>query len=117
MVASQSQPCGAHNGAAPVDLAKVKVGDWVTIRAEVTEVSVNSWRVLPPTFAADIGQWVGPNDIASHTPKALAVGDRVKATGWDSALSIVAIDDAWAWLRDGESNRIQMPLRDLERIS
>lgn len=107
-----------------VDLAKIRVGDEVLVRASFDRTTHDDGKVAV-RFRGKSGYfdggrdyaYVNREDIVSHTPapRALAVGDLVRAKAWAATLTIVCIDDGWAWLKDGEYSRIQLPLSDLER--
>lgn len=101
-----------------VDLSKIKPGDEVTVRAVVKRAADEFGVLLCTTAGGDPDDFMAVEaEIVSHTPKALSVGDRVKADGWKVAVfTVVAIDDGWAWIKDAKSSRLQLPLSDLERI-
>lgn len=73
-----------------VDLSKVRPGDEVTVRFKVKTAKTNDYRGLPYVVCDDPLEdpAEGPRElrdvavlwtrIVSHTPKALAVGDRVR---------------------------------------
>lgn len=52
---------------------------------------------------------------AAGIPVPLAVGDLVFSEGLSTILTIIALDGGWAWLRDREDSRIQVPISDLTR--
>lgn len=114
------------------DLNKMMPGDEVLVRLTVNRVAANDYRglayvVCEPAYN-DEKIIVLLGHVASHTPKALAVGDRVKAAEhvntWKDKLHsgvIRAIDGEQAWLRWDHLDREPYstdniwPLADLER--
>lgn len=108
-----------------IDLSKIKPGDEVTIRGRAirnrhddgkTWVEV-SFENGPARFHHFTGP-IAAESIATHTPKALSVGDRVKVRGRPIHTEpvIIAIDDDWAWLKDIEGDRWHVRLSGLERV-
>lgn len=86
-----------------VDLSKIKPGDEVTVRAVVlrntAKIGVQGqWFMCWPDHH-DATFYAFPKDIVSHTPKALAVGDRVKRRDANNpyAAKIIAIDRTGEW--------------------
>lgn len=100
-----------------VDLSKIKPGDEITVRVRAFEPRNGGWavRALPnPTQT-----FIRAEDIISHVPKTLQVGDRAqpKRGEWRSGDpgTIVAIDGGDAWLKR-ESDHSTYRLDDLERL-
>lgn len=111
-----------------VDLSKIKPGDEVTVRGVVDSVrdfvggaellvKFEDWRRQPDVRESWSYVGVNVDQLASHTPKALSVGDRVRGGGWRCTFTVVALDDGWAWLKDAEGSRVQEPISVLERIN
>lgn len=66
-----------------VDLSKIRPGDEVTVRAVVSEHRyAENWGLhfqhVTGLYDGRARHYVHPDCIVSHTPKALAVGDRVR---------------------------------------
>lgn len=109
-----------------IDLSKIKVGDEVLVRMTVKRAGFGpDYRGLyyvackdPYDDDANPSRDVVPllSAIVSHTPKALAVGDRVTMRGWGKAtLRLLCIHGPWAWMADDDDTTIQGPLAHLER--
>lgn len=109
-----------------IDLSKIRPGDEIAIRATVTEAQRGNecWpvRATIDGISNIAGMFDGefcfsPSAIASHTPKALAVGDRVKPSNFvGKPGSILAVDGDEAWVRWGVlSVKPVWRLSDLER--
>jgi hypothetical protein len=99
---------------APVDLSLLREGDGVTVFATYRgQHNGNAVLTLSPNEGL-ISYAFAAKELATHTPKALAVGDQVRRplgvqTGW-----VVAVYGAQAWvLFHGEP--IVLRLSDLER--
>jgi hypothetical protein len=88
-----------------VDISKIKPGDEVTVRAVVHSTDGMSWGLC---FKHHNGAWDGsvrhfvhPGCVVSHTPKALAVGDRVELlTGGRGFIRAIIGERAWVDLVD-----------------
>lgn len=93
-----------------IDVSKIKLGDEVTVRAhaisgygDLLAVRVTQRGRLDPLHIT-----IPVSAIISHTPKALAVGERVKFAGNPNSITgeVIARDDRLAWVRwDGTSER------------
>jgi hypothetical protein len=104
-----------------VDLSKIRPGDEVLVRGEAVETpdGFATVRVAGCLHAISVPTLA----IVSHTPKALAVGDRVRigaATPIDFVWTgrkarLVAIDGEDAWLCDVDGNHMTIGLARLER--
>lgn len=108
----------------PEELAKIKVGDEVFVRAKVLGVDGCAIKVLPENFIGeDAAQWTEAEDCRDHTPRALSVGDRVRnrkcakfPDGYEGG-EILAIHGSHAWvLFPGMASPGSPLLSDLERI-
>jgi hypothetical protein len=58
-----------------IDLSKIRPGDEVTVRLRILGECVGGWRVATSDGSA-ARFFVEADDIVSHTPKGLSVGDR-----------------------------------------
>lgn len=100
-----------------VDISKVKPGDAVLVWALVLQNDGSQSYPLEVKSTGCGAFWPDRECIAEHHPKALEPGDRVKSSQYGAVvLTIVAIDDGWAWLKDGVSWRIQDRVANLERV-
>jgi hypothetical protein len=115
---------------APVDISRIKPGDEVLVRCVAAPGFCPQRPLVTPDSGALVGnEFMPPSKaIVSHTPKALSVGDVVRAaphvsTWKDKPHSgvIRAIDGDAAWLRWDHLEREPYstdniwPLSDLER--
>lgn len=105
-----------------MDLSKIKVGDHVVLRLKVREISEDGGVWLDSPFYRCSGAYglLSANlYVVGHEPKPeppLLPGERVTSKEWGGVvLTIIGIDDGWAWLRVAERNRITVPITDLER--
>lgn len=115
-------PYNHHGDETVIDLTKIKPGDAVTVRMFVVGIEHDQALV---SLASDRPAVLAlaQSMVATHTPKALSVGDRViKVAGVTFTGVIVAIDDDRAWVtwgkRDGgwgEGDNV-CHLSDLERV-
>lgn len=104
-----------------VDLSKIRPGDEVTVRAVVHETKgpygddgTYDIRVLPSSFTK--AQWVNPDAIVSHHPKALQPGDRARY-GLVGPVDIRAVQGRHAWVAARpDDTGFGCMLSDLERI-
>lgn len=95
-----------------VDITKIQPGDEITIRCRAYERRADGWVVRALSDAKDT--YIKPEYIIGHAPKPLAVGDRVRSNQYGAVvLTILAIDEEWAWLRDSGCWRVQCPLSGL----
>lgn len=111
---------------APLDISKIKPGDEVLLRFVVSAApSGVHWPhvEIDPSGQLDGGVSEGSYlsaglaAIAGHTPKTLAVGDRVKYLGQVLG-TIIAVDGPEAWVRfASDDERSTYRLSDLERVS
>ena len=109
-----------------IDISKIKPGDEVTVRLTVQSVhreGPTNWPVRvclngAEDFGIDGDGNVRAEYIATHTPKALAVGDVVAFLPLERRVTIIAISGGRAWVRrlDGGSDYI-CDLRSLDRVS
>jgi hypothetical protein len=105
-----------------VDISKIKPGDEVLVRGvclqHPTEPGAKGEAIdWVPHFRAGSVR-INHEAIVSHTPKALAVGDRVKVADYATVrASILAISGKWAWLKDDGESHWREPLSRLERAN
>jgi hypothetical protein len=112
-----------ENTHSEIDLSKIKPGDEVTVRAVVSDAQhTENWGLhfkhLNGAYDGACRHFVHPDCIVSHTPKALSVGDKVKAAEWPPSitLEVLCIHDGMAWLRDSGGSYVQSALSNLERV-
>lgn len=87
-----------------IDFNKVKVGDHVTVRMKVIKSDYNAADDGQALYCEPMGQnfkpqWLYNDDIVTHEPRALAVGDIVRYKGETNRYKIVCIDDDIAWIK------------------
>jgi hypothetical protein len=79
-----------------IDISEIRVGDFITFRAEVREVDTDDEE---RTFRIGADAWPLNADIIAHEPRALRIGDRVRrcASGEDASrvYDVVALQGAW----------------------
>lgn len=108
---------------APVDISKIKPGDTVLVRGIVQRVGDADYRGLSYVVCKPLYNEERPvvllEHIVSHTPNAIAVGDRVRSLSWntsDHTAEVLAIYRDRAWVKfSGDDGPDDMPLSDLER--
>lgn len=99
-----------------VDLSKIKPGDEVTVRCVVLNAQPDHDGDIKGDFGAgedgDCPMHFKPDRIVSHTPKALAVGDRVKSRLGSGEVKHVIEQRAWVDWSTGQ--QLIHQLSDLE---
>lgn len=103
-----------------VDLTKIRPDDEVAVRAYISVVESDGVRIRFHPEAPGSMVHLSPSAIVSHTPKALAVGDRVRLrNGFIQTIRgvIRALDAGEAWVRwDSSSVADIWQASDLERV-
>lgn len=98
----------------PIDLTKLQPGDEVTVRLHVVRVNVHTdsvwFHLTNDTCSHDV---LTAADILTHTPRALAVGDRVKHHDYGEH-TLLATHDGYAWI-DGPLGLQTVHLASLSR--
>jgi hypothetical protein len=88
-----------------VDLSKIKPGDEVTVSMTVSHVGGSKTHPITAYYARSQQYGLSASDIVSHTPKPLAVGDRVKLRAWADAPrcatsgNVLAVHEGAAWVQ------------------
>lgn len=107
-----------------VDVSKIKPGDEVLISAVVAQVSriPTNWRVRvhlngASDYSMDGDGNVRNEAIVSHTPKDIAVGDRVKIRHTSSGGDVIAIRPPEAWVEIDSGGCLTYMLSSLERVN
>ena len=100
-----------------IDISKVKIGDIVTMRAEVVDVNTRVGGFSLRVQGASGGSsWVPDGTLTSHEPRGLRVGDRVynKVHGLTGEVRYIE-DPVAAWKPD-DGILIVSALTHLERV-
>jgi hypothetical protein len=114
-----------------VDLSKIKPGDEVLVRCVVRERGSAARNIFHCLTVSDADQELSSSfmvlgdEIAAVTPKALAVGDRVKVGAempddflWTGrVVRLAAIDGKHAWLASDEGDHLTIDPERLERVN
>lgn len=114
-----------------VDLSKIRPGDEVTVRGTVLgdPQHTHTVRVVLAGYGPAISDHsaslsVTSEHIVSHTPKALAVGDRVARPRYcvGDVYLVEHVSGDWCWLKperatgEGVNRGVLSPLSGLERV-
>lgn len=103
-----------------VDISKIKSGDQVTVRGVVGEnvADASSHRVLVSFDGHSGGKsvFVRNDTIISHTPRALAVGDRVRQRPNGQHGEVLGLHGVQAWVRWGVNDFATTYAEGLERV-
>jgi hypothetical protein len=89
-----------------IDVSKIRVGDEVTVRAKVVEVSTASEIAAGSRPVRIMFPWLDRDEIVSHhpAPREFKPGD--KAIAYDAVsdskdiCNVLAVDGAFAWVRN-----------------
>jgi hypothetical protein len=105
-----------------VDISKIKPGDTVSIWGTVRTPPENGFITVELGKSGDtVRHQFDAVEMASHTPKALAVGDRVRLSGtniYNGRLGeIAALEGEDAWVRLDDASHVTVGLPELERLS
>lgn len=102
-----------------IDISKIRPGDTVTVKATVVHVDCGSAmaKVRPPDFIIGGEQWTNANNIVSHTPKSIAVGEMVREQVSGLRGRLEATCGLYGWLipTDPARRPFTAPLSNLER--
>lgn len=86
-----------------INFEDVKIGDYVTVRMKVIkqdkkEDKTQSFKLQPisENFEA---MWFYNDDIVTHEPRALAIGDIVRLKGETHKFKLIGIDEDAAWIK------------------
>ena len=86
-----------------IDVSKIRVGDKITIYADVMEIDHGSKM---PIRIGD-NSWVEYSDIATHTPREFKAGDRVQPINpheGSNTGTILCVDGNEAWVKWDHTN-------------
>ena len=85
-----------------IDISKIRPGDTVTFRGEVSRVNQCAERVdVGLETIAGFTVWVRAERLVSHTPRQIQVGDRVRVSGGtyiDREGTVKATDNGAVWV-------------------
>jgi hypothetical protein len=96
-----------------IDTSKIKPGDVVTVRAEVIEIWPGALHIKAPTGAK---VWMARQDIATHEPAPLKIGDVVIYHDSSKPCSIIGLYGNKAWLEYLGETWCVVNVKDLRRV-
>lgn len=106
-----------------VDISKIKVGDEVTVRGVCARAAYmvghrndSIYIDFPAVTALANTAWIDADRIVSHTPRPVAIGDKVRERPNGQHGEVLGLHGVQAWVRWGVNDFATTYAEGLERL-